>query len=311
MPHHSSRTPTDLAKVPANTDPDEDIAKAAIYARTSDSKPKFHYSITEQVAECWNRCEDQGWEVVFVFTDEDISGTNTDRPGFQELIDRAKDGLFDVVIFWKLDRFSRSLTDLVRTEETLREQGVALQSVTEYLDTTSSVGRFTFRNLASAAELESDLTSERVKMGFRGLAKQERWPNDTPPLGYELDDQRRLMINEDEAELVRRIFRAYLREKSMPSVAFQLNQRGRTTKNGDEWSRWTVRKVLTNEIYRGNYRVAHIEKFVEEYQIVSDELFERATQTRHRFRQDNGSMNMTRKTDKAERILDQFKESHR
>lgn len=299
--------PTDSNLVPGATKPDDSVSIAGIYARTSESKPQFHYSIDEQVAECWARCEQMDLTVGFVFTDEDETGRNTDRPGFQNMMEKARTGRFDIVIFWKLDRFCRSLVDLVKTEEKLSDHGVALQSVTEYIDTSSPVGRFNFRNLASAAELESDLTSQRVQLGMRGLAREHRWPNDQPPLGYSLDDDRRLEIKEDEAALVKRIFNLYLEKRSMPEVAYELNQENVLTKKGEEWTRMAVGKVLSNQIYRGDYRVADYEEHVPEYQILSSELFEEVTNVRYRFKHESSEMSPQRKTNKRSRILSTFK----
>ncbi len=298
---------SDQTNVPTDTAPDQSLSTAAIYARTSTSKAEFHYSIDEQVQRCWDRCEQQGWEVAFVFTDEAESGRDTDRPAFQSMLEHAEAGHFDIVVFWKLDRFCRSLADLVKTEETLSEQDVALQSVTEYIDTASPVGRFNFRNLASAAELESDLTSQRVQIGMHGMAKEHRWPNSQPPIGYDLADDQTLVVNDEEAETVRQIFRMYLEYRSMPDVAHELNNQNITTTNDEQWSRWTVRQVLANEIYRGHYQLGDYESYVDEYRIVSDDLFDAVTKTRYRFKHEKGEMNNSRKESKAEKILEQFK----
>lgn len=280
---------------------------AAIYARTSSSNQQFGYSIDEQIRRCWDRCDRQDWEVRYVFADEAESGRDMDRPEFQRLLEIAEQGMIDVVVFWKLDRFCRSLVDLVKTEETLSQCDVALQSVTEYIDTTTPVGRFNFRNLASAAELETDLTSQRVKMGMYGLAQEHKWPNDQPPLGYNLQEDGKLQIDSSEAELVREIYRMYLRERSMPEVAFLLNKNEHRTKTGDEWCTQSVRKILCNELYTGTYSVAGYEEFVEEYRIISDELFEEVTDTRYRFK-NTQDMNQERKEAKADQILKQFKQ---
>lgn len=304
-PNEDTPNPSKLNQV--SSDPDESVSTAAIYARTSVSKPEHHYSIKEQVTRCWNRCTQQGWDVTFVFTDESQSGKNVDRPEFQDMLKKAKAGCFDVVVFWKLDRFCRSLADLVKTEEQLNEYDVALQSVTEYIDTASPVGRFNFRNLASAAELESDLTSQRVRLGMHGMAKEHRWPNDRPPIGYNLAEDQTLTIDDKEASLVRRMFKMYLEHRSMPEVAQVLNEQDIKTKKGKEWSRWAVKKVLANELYRGRYSLGEFEEIVEEYRIVSDDLFERVTDTRHRFKHQKGTMGSTRKESKANKILRDFK----
>ncbi|GAB6879350.1 hypothetical protein JCM17823_16240 [Halorubrum gandharaense] len=292
----------------ASTEDEDAIEHAAIYARTSSSSQRFGYSIGEQVDRCVKQCEQMGWTVTYVFTDEAESGRNTDRPKFQEMLDRARLGCFDVVVFWKLDRFCRSLVDLVKTEEKLNEWEVSLQSVTEYIDTTSPVGRFNFRNLASAAELESDLTSQRVRMGMHGLAKEHKWPNAMPPLGYEKTPDGKLRVLDDEASVVKTVFHLYLREKSMPRVALLLNESGLKTKDDEKWCRQTVRKVLINEIYVGTYRVADFEDYVEEYRILDDTLFARVIETRYRYRHQKGRMNKSRKKAKAKRVLSEYRE---
>ena len=279
---------------------------AAIYARTSSASQRFGYSIDEQISRCWDRCEMRNWTVKYVFADEAESGRDTDRPEFQKLLDTAAQGVIDVVVFWQLDRFCRSLTDLVQTEEQLDEWDVALQSVTEYIDTTTPVGRFNFRNLASAAELETDLTSKRVRMGMYGMARRHKWPNSQPPLGYEIQDNGQLEINEDEADLVRRIFRMYVREKSMPQVAFILSQKGVETRSGNQWCRQSVQKILSNELYIGEYSVAGYEDYVDEYRIISDDLFDKVTEIRYRFRQQE--MDKERKESKSERILAEYRQ---
>ncbi|MCQ4334212.1 recombinase family protein [Natronomonas sp. F2-12] len=160
--------------------------------------------------------------------------------------------------------------------------------------------------MASAAELESDLTSQRVQMGMYGLAKDHKWPNNQPPLGYDMLDDGRLQVNESEADLVRRIYKMYVRERSMPQVAFLLNEDGIRTKSGEEWCTQSVKKVVSNELYTGEYCVAGYEEHVEEYRIVSDELFEQVEDTRFRFQ--SREMEAERKESKSKRILEQYKQ---
>lgn len=93
----------------------------------------------------------------------------------------------------------------------------------------------------------------------------------------------------------------------MPDVAHQLNQDGITTKRGNEWSRWAVKQVLSNEVYRGQYQLAHYEDHVEEYRIITDELFEAVTEIRHRFQHEKGEMDKDRKEAKVEKIYSEYK----
>src|SRR5208282_5169879 len=151
--------------------------RAAIYARISSFNQKFNYSINEQIAVCQKYIEQRNWVTKYIFYDECETATNLDRPRFSLMIKKAKMGLFDVVVFWKIDRFCRSLLDLITLEKSLRECNVSLCSATQFIDTTSSVGRFNFRSIGSVAELESELISERSRLGLAGLAKNHRWPN--------------------------------------------------------------------------------------------------------------------------------------
>ena len=261
---------------------------ATIYARTSSPNQRFNYSIKEQVNRCWKCCDERGWIARYVFVDEGESGGTTDRPKFQLMLEKAKAGKFNVIVFWKLDRFCRSLVDLVNIERMLREWGIGLCSVTEYLDTTTSVGRFNFRNLASVAELEREMIGERSRIGLHALAKRHEWPNPHPPIGYDKKEDGTLEVN-GEADLVRRIFKMYLREKSMPQVAFELNRQGVHTKKGKPWNARAIRGVLTNELYIGRYSVAGVSEHIWEYRILDDEIFEKARRTMLRFKDGTGA----------------------
>lgn len=262
---------------------------AAIYARTSSPSQEFGYSIDGQVRQCWERCQQLGWTVTHVFRDEAISGKDPDRPKFQKLLTRAEAGAFDVVMFWKLDRFSRSLMHAVQLERDFRDWGVALHSITEHIDTTTPTGRFNFRNISSASEFERDLNKQRSKMGMKELALEQKWPNDHPPLGYQKRENGRLKIDAEEADTVRKIFDRYVTLRSMPSVAEELNDRGISTKDGSEWTARAVGDLLRNELYIGHYEVAGVDEHVSEYQLLDEELFEEVTAIRTRFQRDTSA----------------------
>ena len=293
------------------TGSDEEL-EAAIYARTSSSSQEFGYSIDGQVRRCRTRCEQMGWPVTHVFCDEAISGKDTDRPMFQQLLSRGRAGAIDVVVIWKLDRFSRSLMHAVQLERDFRDWGVAMHSVTENLDTTTPTGRFNFRSISSASEFERDLNKQRTAMGMKELALERKWPNKQPPLGYRKLDEGTLEIVATEAELVRNIFETYIERKSMPTVAEELNKEGYRTKSGLEWTTSSVGRILRNDLYVGNYDVAGIQEYVSEYHLLDRELFEEATSVRMRFQRDTQSnrdkMPAKRKEKRVQRIADQFQE---
>lgn len=284
--------------------------RAAVYARTSSKSQEFGYSLDAQVDRSVDRCESLGWKVRFVFRDEAESGKDTDRQMFQTMLNAAEKQAFDVVLFWKLDRFSRSLMHAVQLESELRTHDVSLYSVTEQIDTTSATGRFNFRNLASAAEFERDMIQQRTQMGMNELALDQKWPNDSAPLGYELDSEGRLSIVDDEAKLVVEIFERYIEEQSMPEVAKVLNDRGQRTQVGGEWTPRAVGDILRNNIYKGQYEVAEVSERVPEFQIIDDETFEEVCSIRHRFQDDEASkssMSDPRKEQAIERMREMYR----
>jgi site-specific DNA recombinase len=260
---------------------------ASIYARTSSPNQRDNYSSGEQINQCLKYCEQRGWPVKYVFVDESQSGKSIDgRPKFQMMFQKAKSQEINVIVVWKLDRFARSLVDLVNVEKQLRNYGVELCSVTEFVDTTTSVGRFNYRSLASVAELERELIGERARLGLYALARENRWPNAHPPLGYDVDTSGHLQVNTSEATLVNEIFSMYLKEKSMSAVAFWLNSTGASTKSGAKatWNVRTVKNILCNKIYIGHYRVAgHIQK-INGLAIVRPARFSSAEKTMQRYR---------------------------
>jgi site-specific DNA recombinase len=289
--------------------PTTNTIRAAIYARISSSNQKNNYSINEQIACCRNYISQRGWTTQYLFFDEAEGGGTIERPKFQSMLERARAGCFNVIVVWKLDRFCRSLVDLVNVERALRNCGVSLCSVTEFLDTTSTIGRFNFRTIGSVAELERELIGERARMGMHALAKLHKWPNPHPPIGYKQLNDGRLGVKEKEAKLVRRIFVMYLHEKSMPQVAFMLNKEGILTKNGKKWTAAAVRGILTNEIYIGIYDAAGIRDYVEEYRILKDPLFTGTNEARLRYKKKGAtkpSIPRDRKSAKIEKMFAKY-----
>ncbi|MFP8957643.1 recombinase family protein [Natrialbaceae archaeon A-CW3] len=280
----------DLIRKRVTTDEEAEPLRAAIYARTSTKKQKFGYSIEAQINRSNDRCETLGWEVLFVYRDEAESGKDTDRPMFQKMLAAAERQAFDVIVFWKLDRFSRSLLHAVQLEEELREYDVRLYSVTEQIDTTSATGRFNFRNLASAAEFERDMAQQRTIVSLNQIATENKWPNDNPPIGYDRDSTGKLSIVDNEKELVEQIFELYIEYRSMPDVAAELNEQELQVKDDREWTRRTISDILRNELYIGQYELGEVSEHVPKYQIIKDEVFEEVTTIRTRFQREEGSV---------------------
>jgi len=294
----------------AKDDTNETSLRAAIYARTSSTKQEYGHSLDAQVNECVDRIQSLGWEIAFVYRDEAESGKDTDRPMFQQMLDAAENQAFDVIVFWKLDRFSRSLQHAVRLESELRNHDVRLYSVTEQIDTTSATGRFNFRNIASAAEFERDMIRERTKLSVNQMAENHEWPNDSAPLGYDLTSEGRLTVNSEGKNLVVRIFRMYTELQSMPEVASRLNEKGIETQDEGEWTPRAVGDILRHQIYRGHYELGDVSEHVPEYQIIPDEMFDEVTEIRMRFQNTDTSRD-SMPTTRKERLCQSMRQTYR
>jgi len=278
---------------------------AAIYARVSSGRQLNGYSLEEQIRLAKERCNSMGWKIRYIFCEEAQSAGTTDRPKFQIMLQKAEQGAFDVLVFWKLDRFCRSLLDVVNMEKKLREYGVSLHSVTEQIDTTTSFGRFNFRNIASAAEWERDMIKERSRLGMKALAMQHKWPNRLPPLGYRKIKNGHLKINAIEAKLVQYIFQRYKQLKSMPQIAYELNQRGIKTKRGEKWSAASIKNIIDNEIYIGRYTVSDVTTTLKEYQIITTRLFHLTQKIKNR-KQHNQEMPKKRKQTTVDHVFKEY-----
>ncbi|MCJ7697965.1 MAG: recombinase family protein, partial [Thermoplasmata archaeon] len=279
---------------------------AAIYARVSSGRQVNGYSLEEQIRLSRERCKMMKWKIRYIFCEEAKSAGTTDRPKFQMMLQKAKQGTFDVLVFWKLDRFCRSLLDVVNVEKELCEYGVSLHSITEQIDTTTSFGRFNFRNIASAAEWERDMITERSRLGMKALAMQHKWPNRLPPLGYNKKKDGHLKINLKETELVRFIFRRYKQTRSMPQIAFELNKKGIKTKRGEKWSTTSIKNIIDNEIYIGNYSVSDVEAVIKEYRIISTRLFKTTQCIKNRYREHGTAMPPERKKATIDRVFNEY-----
>jgi site-specific DNA recombinase len=165
--------------------------------------------------------------------------------------------------------------------------------------------------LASYSELEREIIGERSKMGLYALAKEHKWPNANPPLGYTRNGDGCLRPNAAEVNLVNKIIGLYTRSKSFPHTAFLLNKQRIKTKKVKEWNARAVRDIVTNELYVGRFNVAGFRDYVREYKIVDTKLFKRANTIRTRYTKGKAKrppMPKDRKTLKIERIFNRYTE---
>jgi DNA invertase Pin-like site-specific DNA recombinase len=226
----------------------------------------------------------EGWELVREhYDDGGFSGGNLDRPGLQRLLKHVAEGKVDVLVVYKVDRLTRSLADFAKIVEALDAENVSFVSITQAFNTTTSMGRLTLNVLLSFAQFEREVIAERVRDKIAASKAKGMWMGGRVPLGYDARD-RKLVINEVEAETVRGIMRRYLELGQAPALIQDLEQRGIITKverrrdgstsGGIPFTRGSLYHLLKNPIYRG--KVTHHDKVYDgqHESIVDDELFE-------------------------------------
>ena len=188
------------------------------------------------------------------------SGGTLERPAFQRLLADVSAGKVDVVVVYKVDRLTRSLSDFAKIVEVFDKNGVSFVSVTQQFNTTSSMGRLTLNILLSFAQFEREVTGERIRDKIAASKKKGMWMGGQPPLGYDVKD-RKLVVNEQEAETVRHIFRRYLELKSVRLLKADLDEQGIVSKarkaaDGSAYgskplARGALYLMLQNRVYRG------------------------------------------------------------
>lgn len=224
----------------------------AIYIRVSTlDQAREGYSLDAQEKTLRKWCTDRGYEIYDLYADRGISGKDIDhRPEMRRLLKDAKYSKFDIVLFWALSRFTRSVSDLYQTMELLQEHNIGMVSYTEAFDTSTPMGRAMIGIVGVFAQLERELTGERVVAAMAERAAQgKRTCNEV--LGYDLEGKDNFKINPAEAEYVRFCFEEYLRCKNLSEVAREADKRGFQGKRGKKPTAWSVRKIVNCPIYCG------------------------------------------------------------
>jgi DNA invertase Pin-like site-specific DNA recombinase len=241
--------------------------RAAIYTRKSTSaglEQDFN-SLDAQRDSCTAYIQRQpGWTLVGdSYDDGGFTGANIERPAFQRLLADIEAGKIDVVVVYKLDRLSRSLLDFVKVMERFNAAGASFVSVTQAFSTADAMGRLTLNMLMSFAEFEREMIADRTRDKIAGARRKGKWTGGPRPLGYQVVDKR-LVVDELEAVVVREIFSLYLEQRSALAVSRLLNERQRSTKRhrsingtvreGHGWSKNDVLRILKNPVYAGYMR---------------------------------------------------------
>lgn len=228
------------------------IRKVAIYARVSTTnQAEEGYSIDGQIDSLEKYCEAMGWDVYNKYIDAGFSGGSLNRPEMTNLINDVKNGLFDTVLVYKLDRLSRNVRDtLYLIKDVFNINKIDFVSIQENIDTSSAMGTLFLTLLSAIAEFEREQIKERMQLGKLGRAKSGKsmmWSKTSYGYDY-VKETGTLSVNPYQALIVRKMFQWYLSGMSITKLRDALNEQYGQDK---EWSYRTVRVILSNPVYCG------------------------------------------------------------
>ena len=231
-----------------------------------------------------------GWTALAEsYDDGGYTGANLERPALRKLLADIEGGKIDCVLVYKVDRLSRSLLDFARLMEIFEHHQVSLVSITQPLNTTSSLGRLTLNILLSFAQFEREMIADRTRDKMAAARRKGKWVGGRPALGYDIAaGGGKLVVNSEEADRVQAIFALYLQHQSLAATLAEIETRqwttkGWTTRDGKEhlgrpFTKTTLERLLRNVLYLG--QVSHQQEVYagEQAAIVERRVWERANQ---------------------------------
>jgi site-specific DNA recombinase len=227
--------------------------RVAIYTRVStEEQAKEGFSLEAQRDVLIKFCNERGYIVTDVYSDEGISGKNKKRPALQRLLKDSRANKFDLVLVWKYNRIARNLIDTLTIVQELKENNVSFKCLDIDFDTTTPAGILLMQMMGSIAEYERNCIIDNVKLGMNKRAEKGKW-NGGIVLGYDCINKE-IKINKKEAEIVKQIFTWYVNGVGPLIIRDRLNKLGVKTKKGNEFNVIGVRDILTNPIYKGYIR---------------------------------------------------------
>ena len=218
------------------------------YARVSSEGQIENYSIPQQKESIEAYCKMRGWNLVKIYVDGGYSGANMNRPALQDLREHLE--YYDMILVFKLDRLSRSQRDMLQLVEEFNDNAVKFSAIQENFDTSTPLGMAMLGILSAFAQLERENIKERMSMGRRGRTKKGLWrAGSNVPTGYDYIDGH-LIIREDEAEQIRKIFDLYLQGWTINKIRHYMHEN--YTNRYSSWAQASaISTVLRNELYIG------------------------------------------------------------
>ena len=231
-------------------------SKCALYIRVSTLYQVDKDSLPLQREDLINYCKYVlGIDNYEIFEDAGYSAKNTDRPDYQRMMSRIRSGEFTHLVVWKIDRISRNLLDFAEMYAELKRLGVIFVSKNEQFQTDSAMGEAMLKIILVFAELERNMTSERVTAVMISRANNGEWNGGKIHFGYNYDKEtREFSLNDSEADVVRYMYNRYEEIRSTTFIARELNEKGIRSRAGKRWSATTVWIILSNPFYCGIYR---------------------------------------------------------
>ena len=223
---------------------------AGIYVRVStEEQSREGFSLKEQEERLKEFCNFKRYEIYKIYKDAGISAKNDKRPAYQEMMSDVKNKNINVIVAFKLDRLTRSVYDIEKLMKTVNDYECDIDCMADESNTTTSNGRMVMRIMTSVSQNEIEKCSERTKLGMVGAIKSGHIPNRTP-LGFKRIDKKLVpdLITKD---VIVRVFDLYLEGKSHQTIANIYNKEkvlGRTN-----WYDSTIQKILSNELYKGDF----------------------------------------------------------
>lgn len=227
--------------------------RARLYGRYSSTNQKEE-SIEQQFDACKAYAEREGYVITGEYADMALTGKEAERrTQFMKMLRDAERGLFDVLLVWKMDRFARNRYDSAIFKKLLKESGVKVISVMEYIPE-GAEGILLESMLDGYAEYFSFNLGENVRRGRNKAAKKAKFTGGRIPFGYDVDDEGRFIIDEERAAIVREAFERHSKGETRKAIYESFNARGLVTRDGKPFQRATMDSMFRNPKYIGIYR---------------------------------------------------------